>query len=353
VQAQVLDLLKEIRQKRGLSILFITHDLAVVAQIADRIAVMKEGEIVETADTAHFFTSPSHPYTKRLLQDALGVTPQVKEKEQEPLLQVEDLKVYFPLKKTLFRRKAGYTKAVDGVSLQIARGSTLALVGVSGSGKSTLAQAILALVPVTGGHIRYRGRDITHLSEAERKSYRQKIQIIFQDPFAALDPRMRIGDIIKEGMESLGIGPRDKAEQRHYIEKILQTVELDPAFIDRYPHALSGGQRQRVGIARALAVNPELIICDEPTSALDVTVRAQILRLLQKLQEERGVSYLFITHDLSIVPAVADHVAVMQAGKLVEAGKTEVVLASPVHPYTRTLLAAAPKLPISHTKEKP
>ena len=351
VQAQVLDLLKEIRQKRGLSILFITHDLAVVAQMADRIAVMKEEEIVETADAAHFFTSPSHPYTKRLLQDALGITPQPRETKREPLLQIEDLKVYFPLKKGFFRRKVGYTKAVDGVSLQISRGSTLALVGESGSGKSTLAQAILALVPVTGGHIRYRGRDITHLSEAERKSYRQKIQVIFQDPFAALDPRMRIGEIIKEGMESLGVGPRDKAGQRKYIENILQTVELDPAFIDRYPHTFSGGQRQRIGIARALAVKPELIICDEPTSALDVTVRAQILRLLKTLQEETGVSYLFITHDLSIVPTIADHVAVMQAGKLVEVGETEILLDSPVHPYTRTLLAAAPKLPTSYKRE--
>jgi peptide/nickel transport system ATP-binding protein len=353
VQAQVLDLLKTIRQKRRLSILFITHDLAVVAQVADRIAVMKEGSIVETADAARFFAAPSHPYTQKLLRDVQGTAPKRREPKYEPLLEIEGLKVHFSRKKGLLGRKIGSVKAVDGVSLQIGRGSTLALVGESGSGKSTLAQAILALVPVTKGHIRYRGRDITYLSEKERKPYRQKIQVVFQDPFSALDPRMRIGEIIKEGMESLGTDPRNKVAQRAYIETILQTVELDAAYIDRYPHELSGGQRQRVGIARALAVEPELIICDEPTSALDVSVRAQILVLLKRLQQETGISYLFITHDLSIVPAIADSVAVMQAGRIVEIGKTQSVLFSPEHPYTRTLLAAVPKLPTFHIKEKP
>ncbi len=353
VQAQVLELLKKICQNRELSILFITHDLTVVSQMADRIAVMKEGHIVETADTAHFFSAPSHPYTQRLLRDALGITPKPKEHRDETLLEVEDLKVHFRVKKGLFKRATESVKAVDGVSLKIARGTTLALVGESGSGKSTLAQAILSLVPVTKGHIHYRGHDITRLSEKERKPYRQKMQVIFQDPFSALDPRMRIGEIIKEGMESLEAGPRNKAQQRACIETLLQRVELDPSYIDRYPHELSGGQRQRIGIARALAVDPELIICDEPTSALDVSVRAQILALLKRLQQETGVSYLFITHDLSIVPAIADSVAVMQAGRVVEAGETERVLLSPTHPYTRTLLAAAPKLPIFHTKEKP
>jgi len=351
VQAQVLALLERIKRTRGLSILFITHDMAVVSQMADTIAVMKEGQIVETADASRLFAAPSHPYTRRLLKDALGLSFSSRTKESVPLLEVEDLKIYFPIKKGLLQRTVGYVKAVDGVSLSIPKGRTLALVGESGSGKSTLGEAILSLVPITEGSIRFNGVDLSTLSGYQRRRYRQKIQVIFQDPFSALDPRMRIADILREGMESLGVGSQEREAQDVYLGELLEKVELDAAYLYRYAHEFSGGQRQRIGIARALAVKPELIICDEPTSALDVTVRAQVLTLLKRLQEETGVSYLFITHDLSIVPYIADEVAVMRQGKIVEQGSVKRVMETPAHPYTQTLLAAAPKLPHITIKE--
>ncbi len=345
IQAQVLQLLKRIKKERGFSILFITHDLSVVAQVADRIAVMQKGRIVETAEAEMFFKSPKHPYTQQLLKDALGSGKRALTPPSHPLLEVRNLKVYFSVKKGIFQRKRTDIKAVDGVSFRIEKGKTLALVGESGSGKSTLGQAILSLVPVTEGEISFEGTNLVGLSKTQLQPYRQKIQVIFQDPFATLDPRMRVGEIIAEGMESLGIGPTSKRERREIIVKLLQKVELTGDVIDRYPHEFSGGQRQRIGIARALAVEPELIICDEPTSALDVTVRAQVLQLLKRIQEETGVSYLFITHDLSIIPAIADEVAVMQRGKIVEQGRVAEVMKHPQEAYTKTLLAAAPKLP--------
>ncbi len=351
VQAQVLALLERIKRTRGLSILFITHDMAVVSQMADTIAVMKAGQIVETASAAQLFSAPAHPYTRRLLKDALGLSSSFETKECEPLLEVEDLKIYFPIKKGLLQRTVGYVKAVDGVSLSIPKGKTLALVGESGSGKSTLGEAILSLVPITEGSIRFNGVDLSTLSGYQRRRYRQKIQVIFQDPFSALDPRMRIAEILREGMESLGVGPQEREAQDVYLGQLLEKVELDAAYLYRYAHEFSGGQRQRIGIARALAVKPELIICDEPTSALDVTVRAQVLTLLKRLQEETGVSYLFITHDLSIVPYIADEVAVMRQGKIVEQGSVKRVMEAPTHSYTQTLLAAAPKLPHITIKE--
>jgi peptide/nickel transport system ATP-binding protein len=351
VQKQVLALLTEIQKHRNLSILFITHDMAVVAQVADRIAVMRNGEIVEMAQREHFFQAAVHPYTQKLLQDARGSTGNREQRTGSRLLEVKDLKVHFPVKKGLFRRTVGYVKAVDGVTLSIHKGKTLALVGESGSGKSTLGQAILSLVPVTSGHILFQGKELTQLSERERKVYRRKIQVIFQDPFSSLDPRMSIAEILREGMDALGAGPQGKEAQDLYMKQLLETVEMDPASIYRYPHEFSGGQRQRIGIARALAVEPELIICDEPTSALDVSVRAQVLTLLNKLQRERGLSYLFITHDLSIVPLIADEVAVMKDGKIVEQGSVEAVMQHPQERYTQTLLAAAPKLPHINMKE--
>jgi peptide/nickel transport system ATP-binding protein len=346
IQDQVLDLLKNIRKKRNLSILFITHDMAVVSQMADRVAVMKEGEILEQAERKEFFSNPKHPYTQSLLRDAMD-TKEKREtaKESEQLLEVEDLKVYFPIKKGFFQRTVGYVKAVDGISLSIPKGKTLALVGESGSGKSTIGQAILSLVHVTDGKVKFRSRDLSKMDESELKVYRRKIQIVFQDPYSALNPRMTIGNIIREGMVSLGVGPKEKTAQDNYIKALLLKVELEAEHFERYPHEFSGGQRQRIGIARALAVNPELIICDEPTSALDVSVRAQVLKLLRKLQEESGVSYLFITHDLSIVPIIADEVAVMKEGKIVEQGSIENVMENPQHEYTQKLLRSAPKLP--------
>jgi len=348
IQAQVLTLLKKIREVRNLSILFITHDMAIVSQMADRVAVMRQGEILEQADCKAFFNNPQHPYTKSLLKDAMA-TKEEREtgEERDRLLEVEDLKVYFPIKKGFFQRTVGHVKAVDSVTLSIPRGKTLALVGESGSGKSTIGQAILSLVSITGGKVKFESQDLGRLSQAELKPYRRKIQIIFQDPFSALNPRMTIGNIIREGMVSLGVGPNNRIEQDEYIKELLLKVELEAEYFERYPHEFSGGQRQRIGIARALAVEPELIICDEPTSALDVSVRAQVLSLLRKLQEESGVSYLFITHDLSIVPIIADDVAVMKEGKIVEYGSIENVMENPQHEYTQKLLKSAPKLPKS------
>jgi len=345
IQAQVLELLKKIREERNLSILFITHDMAVVSEMADRVAVMKEGEILEQAECKVFFSDPQHPYTKSLLRDAMKKKEDREtKKESRKLLEVEDLKVYFPIKKGFFQRTVGYVKAVDGVTLSIPKGKTLALVGESGSGKSTIGQAILSLVHISEGRVKFESKNLVTLSEANLKPYRRKIQIVFQDPFSALNPRMTIGNIIREGMVSLGVGPNNRTEQDEYIKALLLKVELEAGHFERYPHEFSGGQRQRIGIARALAVNPELIICDEPTSALDVSVRAQVLKLLKKLQEESGVSYLFITHDLSIVPIIADEIAVMKEGRIVEQGSVENVMNDPQHEYTQKLLRSAPKL---------
>lgn len=350
IQAQVLQLLKQIRDERGLSILFITHDMGVVYEMADRVAVMQHGKLVEQADKDSFFENPQHPYTQKLLQDAVPkhtFKPQI---SSEALLKITDLKVHFPIKKGIFQRTVGQVKAVDGISLTIPKGQTLALVGESGCGKSTLGQAILKLVNTTEGAIVYGGSEgsqsyeLTQLSERQMKPLRKKIQVIFQDPFSALNPRMTVGEIIREGMTSLKVGPTSKEGQNERILTLLDQVGLLPEHFYRYPHEFSGGQRQRIGIARALAVEPELIICDEPTSALDVTVRAQVLRLLEDLQQRYQMSYLFITHDLSIISTIAHQVAVMQAGKIVEQGAVEQVMKSPQHPYTQALLNSAPSL---------
>lgn len=347
IQAQVLDLLKKIQKERSLSILFITHDMGVVAQMADTIAVMRYGEILEQHSKEEFFKNPTHPYSIKLLDDARALKSQRNEEESlTDLLKVDDLKVYFPIKKGLFQRTVGYVKAVDGVSFSIPKGKTLALVGESGSGKSTIGQAILRLVDVTNGSVIFDDYNITLLSQKKLMPYRQKIQVIFQDPYASLNPRMTIGEIIREGMVSLKVGSNDKALRDNKIKELLKKVGLASEHIYRYPHEFSGGQRQRIGIARALAVEPELIICDEPTSALDVSVRSQVLKLLKALQEEQGLSYLFITHDLSIIPMVADEVAVMREGKIVEQGLVNDVMENPQHIYTQRLLASAPKLPI-------
>ncbi|SFV62122.1 Peptide ABC transporter, ATP-binding protein [hydrothermal vent metagenome] len=345
IQAQVLALLKEIQKKRSLSILFITHDMGVVAQMADRIAVMRYGEILEESKRENFFTNPKHPYTQALLRDAMpskegrgGIS------DRKTLLELKHLKVHFPIKKGLFQRTVGHVKAVDGVSLSIPHGKTLALVGESGSGKSTIGQAILRLVDSTDGEILFDGVDITKLSQKELMPYRRKIQIVFQDPYSALNPRMTVGEIIREGMVSLGVGSKDKNIQDERIKELLVKVGLEVDHFERYPHEFSGGQRQRIGIARALAVEPELIICDEPTSALDVSVRSQVLKLLKGLQQQSGLSYLFITHDLSIISTIAHQVAVMKDGEIVEQGDVDSVMKNPQDSYTQKLLMSAPKL---------
>ncbi len=345
IQAQVLALLKEIQKRRELSILFITHDMGVVAQMADTIAVMRYGEVLEVAPRDEFFKNPQHEYTKMLLRDAM---PSRETKEStsldKALLEVKDLKVYFPIKKGFFKRTIGHTRAVDGVSFSIPKGKTLALVGESGSGKSTIGKAVLRLIDATDGSIFFKGVDLAKLSQKELLPYRRKVQIVFQDPYSALNPRMTVGEIIREGMVSLGVGVKDKSVQDMVIKDLLVKVGLEFEHFYRYPHEFSGGQRQRIGIARALAVEPELIICDEPTSALDVTVRSQVLELLKKLQKERGLSYLFITHDLSIISTIADEVAVMREGKIVEQGVVNEVMNAPQKEYTKRLLASAPQL---------
>jgi len=341
IQAQVLGLLKKIQKERSLSILFITHDMGVVSQMADTIAVMRYGEILEIASRNDFFENPTHEYTKALLRDALPSTEiRTFIAEEDALLEIKDLKVHFPIKKGFFKRTVGQTKAVDGISLNIPKGKTLALVGESGSGKSTIGTAILRLLNTTDGKIFFKGVDLTKLSQKALLPYRRKIQIVFQDPYSALNPRMTIGEIIREGMVSLKVGLKDKNVQDMVIKDLLVKVGLEFEHFYRYPHEFSGGQRQRIGIARALAVEPQLIICDEPTSALDVTVRAQVLKLLKDLQKEKGLSYLFITHDLSIIRSIADGVAVMKEGKIVEQGTVEEVMDSPKHEYTQRLLAS-------------
>jgi len=348
IQAQVLELLKRLRDERGLAILFITHDMGVVNEMADRVAVMKQGELVEQADKAHFFANPTHPYTQKLLADAVPKLTYKPVSEARSLLRISDLKVHFPIKKGIFQRTVGYVKAVDGVNLAINRGETLALVGESGSGKSTIGQAILRLVDATFGEVEFHTEseivDLLPLNERHMKPFRKRVQVIFQDPFSALNPRMQIRDIIREGMNSLKVGPKTPAEQDDRIDELLEQVGLLPEHKFRYPHEFSGGQRQRIGIARALAVEPELIICDEPTSALDVSVRAQVLELLNRLQQQYHMSYLFITHDLSIIPAIAHQVAVMKEGQIVEQGPVEDIMLNPQHDYTRKLLDSAPEL---------
>jgi peptide/nickel transport system ATP-binding protein len=341
VQAQILRLLDEIRKRRALAMLFISHDLGVVAQTADRIGVLKDGVLVEEAPCERFFRHPEHPYTRSLLRhydarrkDSLDMS------ESEILLETKHLYVRFA-SGGLFRQKR-VVEALKDVSVRIERAKTLALVGESGSGKSTLGKAILSLVPVSAGEIRFNGVVLNRLDKKALRPYRRKIQMIFQDPFASLDPRMRVEEIIAEGVRAVGMQVEN---MRAYVREQLQAVELDADAAGRYPHAFSGGQRQRIAIARALAVRPELIVCDEPTSALDVVTREQVLDLLRRIQRRSGVAYLFITHDLALVPRIADEVAVMRRGEIVECGDVESVMNRPKHSYTQKLLQSAPHIP--------
>ncbi len=425
IQAQVLDLLRELQRSRRMSMLLITHDLAVVAGMAHRIAVMYAGEIVETAARDTFFARPAHPYSRKLF-DSLpakakrhgelavirGAVPALTreftgcrfadrcdsawercrrespgwyraadgqharcflfaEGEQRKaegerrkgegsggggspaaahpspvtrhpsLLEVEDLKVHFPIHKGVLQRVVGHVKAVDGVSLAIPPGRTVGLVGESGCGKTTVGKSILRLIEPTAGGINFAGENLVALSRGELRTRRRHAQIIFQDPYSSLNPRMRVAETIEEGMAALGIGASNDERQRR-IDALLNEVGLSPEVKFRYPHEFSGGQRQRIAIARALAVDPQLIVCDEPTSALDVSVQAQILNLLKQLQDKKGLSYLFITHNISVIEFLAHEIAVMYLGRIVEHGTVEDVLESPRHPYTRALLSAVP-----------
>ena len=358
IQAQVLDLINDLQQQFKMAILFITHDLAVVKQVSDHVAVMKEGEIVEQSSNEVFFSTPQHQYSWDLFAALPAMEkrgqlllasnhkihkPTVKTIKDSDTLHVKDLKVHFPIRKGIFKRTVGYVKAVDGVSLEIPPGKTVALVGESGSGKTTVGKGILRLVQPTSGEVTYLGLPIHNIDYKQLLEQRTNLQIVFQDPYSSMNPRMLVGDIIEEGMKSLNVTP-DANARKNRVLQLLKQIGLDEYAHMRYPHEFSGGQRQRICIARALAVNPKIIICDEPTSALDVSVQAQILDLLNNLQAKYGISYLFITHNMSVVAYFADRVAVMYQGKIVEQGEVEQVLTNPNHEYTKKLLSAVPKL---------
>lgn len=432
IQAQILDLLKSLQQSQRLAILLITHDLAVVAQMAHRVGMMYAGQLVEVAEAAEFFARPLHPYAVSLFQalpDAakrgqplasipgqvpplnqsftrcrfanrcshvmprceqtppdlvdMGHGHQVRcflypEAERAPatptrvdlrspttlqptgaheraaataetLLELRDYRVWFPIRKGLLQRTVDYVRAVDGVSLKVAAGSTLALVGESGSGKSTVGKGLLQLLRQTAtisGQALLRGQPLDALEGEALRAARRRLQVVFQDPFASLNPRMRVSDILEEGVAALRTD-LEAQERRRRIAALLDRVGLPSTAGQRFPHEFSGGQRQRLAIARALAVEPEIIVADEPTSALDVSVQAQILNLFKELQQELGVAYLFITHNFGVVEYLADEIAVMKAGKLVEAGPADQILTRPSDPYTQALLAAVPRLTVA------
>jgi peptide/nickel transport system ATP-binding protein len=422
VQAEILTLMKTLQTQTGTAILLITHDLGIVAEVANRVAIMYAGRIVELAPRDDLLHNPAHPYTIKLLQSLPSrirrdqalhtiegrvppahalppgcrfaprchmvqaacwqVDPGLLSLDSDhtaacilydadrqgrritpaevhaplvprprplghlaitPLVRLAGVQVHFPIRRGMLQRVSGYVKAVDGVDLDIRRGQTLALVGESGCGKTTLGKALLQLIRPTAGGVLLDSQDLTTLSHRALHPYRRRLQIIFQDPFSALDPRMMVGEIVMEGMAAHGIGASRQAREER-VKRILTQVGLDPTMIHRYPHEFSGGQRQRIGIARCLAVDPDFIVCDEATSALDVSVQAQILNLLAQLQADLGLTYLFITHNLGVVEYLADEIAVMYLGRIVERGTTQEVFDHPCHPYTQALLSAVPKL---------
>ena len=339
IQAQILKLLKELQSRLGMAMLFITHDLGIVRKMADRVCVMTEGEIVETGPVAAVFDTPRHPYTQRLLAAEPRGRPVAAAAAAAVVMRAEDLKVWFPIKGGVLRRTVGHIKAVDGVSLAVRQGHTLGVVGESGSGKTTLGLALLRLLG-SDGAIHFGGTAIHGLGAGALRPLRREMQMVFQDPYGSLSPRLSVGQIVGEGLEvhNLATGPGERAAA---IIQALEEVGLDPASRDRYPHEFSGGQRQRVAIARALVLKPKFIVLDEPTSALDVSVQAQIVDLLRHIQARHGIAYLFISHDLRVVRALADDLMVMKDGKVVEAGRAEALFSAPRTAYTKALMAAA------------
>ena len=365
VQKEIMLLMRSLQQEHNTAMIFITHDLSLAAETADDVMVMYKGEAVEYGSTEQVLKAPQNAYTKALLscrpspgqkghrlpivsdfvegkkvQD-IPVQVPAPEPVTETLLQVNDLRVWFTENKDLFGKPLGYFKAVDDVSFTLHKGEVLGLVGESGCGKSTLSRSLIGLLPVHEGQILFNNEDLAKLQPKEWSRVRRQIQMIFQDPFASLNPRMTIGDMLKEPMQVHNIVPRDQLQKE--AERLLDIVHLPANSLKRYPHQFSGGQRQRLGIARALALRPQLLICDESVSALDVSVQAQILNLLKELQQEFKLSYLFISHDLNVVHYMSDRVMVMQAGKIVESGDAEQVLKHPVNDYTKKLIAAIPK----------
>ncbi len=342
IQAQILTLLKRLQAKYGMALLFITHDLGIVRKVADRVCVMTKGEIVEQGPVRDVFERPRHSYTQHLLSAEPKGQPVVADPNAPEIVRVDDLKVHFPIKRGVLRHTVGYVKAVDGVSIALKQGHTIGLVGESGSGKTTLGLALLRLERSEGG-IRFDGQDLQKLGQRDIRPLRKQMQIVFQDPFSSLSPRMSIGEIVGEGLEVHNIGT--EAERARMIDDALTEVGLDPARFpgirERYPHEFSGGQRQRIAIARALVLKPRFIVLDEPTSALDMSVQAQIVDLLRDLQSRHKLAYLFISHDLKVVRALADEVVVLRNGQVVERGPAKQVFDAPQTPYTKALIAAA------------
>ncbi|HVW93965.1 MAG TPA: ABC transporter ATP-binding protein [Devosia sp.] len=339
IQAQILDLLKDLQQQRGMALLFITHDLGIVRRIADFTCVMTQGRIVERGSTEAIFKAPRNDYTKHLLAAEPKGNPPEADPKAPVLLEAWDLRVWFPIRRGLLRRTVGHIKAVDGVNLTIRRGETLGVVGESGSGKTTLGRALLRLIS-SEGHIGFDGVALESRSWRDMRPLRRDMQIVFQDPFGSLSPRMTIGDIVGEGLavHFPELGAAARAER---VAQALAEVGLDPETRHRYPHEFSGGQRQRVAIARAMVLQPRLVVLDEPTSALDMSVQALIVDLLRELQRRHGLTYLFISHDLRVVRALASDLLVMRDGRVVEAGPAAQIFAAPQSDYTRALMAAA------------
>ena len=399
VQKTILELMQKLQKERNMGIIFITHDLGVIAELADKVIVMYKGKIVEQGGVWDIFTKPKHPYTKGLLAcrppldkrykflppvsdfmtidekgkivdngisvsdftknlivlDGERKTQQQQLFKQDPVLKIKGLKTYFPLRNGFFGGVTGHVKAVDGVSFDVYPGETLGLVGESGCGKTTIGRTILRLEEPTEGEMVYKGKDIVKMTATELRSFRKEVQIIFQDPYSSLNPRMTIGNAIMEPMQVHGILNTEE-ERKKKAEELLKRVSLDPTHFYRYPHEFSGGQRQRIGIARALAVSPKFIICDESVSALDVSVQAQVLNLLNELKKEFGLTYIFISHDLSVVKYMSDRMVVMQEGKIEEMGDADQIYNAPTTTYTQKLIDAIPEGKLddikSHLKSK-
>jgi len=386
VQKTILQLMQKLQKERNMGIMFITHDLGVIAELADKVVVMYKGNIVEQGKVWDIFSNPKHPYTKGLLacrppldkrykflptvsdfmkEDENGniiendtsveeftkdLTIPTSERKarhkdlyaEDPVLKINNLKTYFPVRNGFFGGISSYVKAVDDVSFDVYKGETLGLVGESGCGKTTIGRTIIKLEDATSGEMIYKGKDISSMNTKELRSFRKEVQIIFQDPYSSLNPRMTIGNAIMEPMQVHGILENDE-QRKNKVEDLLRRVNLDPSHFYRYPHEFSGGQRQRIGIARALAVNPKFIICDESVSALDVSVQAQVLNLLNELKEEFGLTYIFISHDLSVVKYMSDRMLVMQSGKIEEMGDADQIYDNPETPYTQKLIDAIPE----------
>jgi microcin C transport system ATP-binding protein len=339
VQAQLLKLLKDLQKKTGMAVMLITHDLSIVRKMADRVAVMYQGELVEYEQTEKVFTAPSHAYTKMLLAAQPKGMPQPFDAKVPAIAHAEQLKVYFPIKAGIFHRTVDYVKAVDGIDIDIRPGQTVGVVGESGSGKTTLGLALLRLIQSTGA-IRFNGQAIDGMAANDIRPLRKEMQIVFQDPYGSLSPRLSVSQIIEEGL-LVHFPALTAAEREKQVMDVLQEVGLDPATRNRYPHEFSGGQRQRIAIARAMVLKPKFVILDEPTSALDMSVQVQIIDLLRNLQQKHNLAYLFISHDLRVIKAISHEVIVMKNGKVVESGPTQQIFTQPREEYTKTLIAAA------------